>query len=103
MTVVKGDRTKSYKLHSYGRGAEEAAIEYLEPARDKGTKMLKKNEELWMWLPSVEKTQKLSGHMLRQGMMGSDMSYEDLMEQSTWRNAYSGTISGEETVDGRKC
>jgi outer membrane lipoprotein-sorting protein len=102
MSVVKADRTKSYKMHSYGRGADEMAMEYLEPARDKGTKMLKKNDELWMYLPSVEKTQKLSGHMLRQGMMGSDMSYEDLMEQSTWRDAYTGTVTGEETLDGRK-
>ncbi|MBM4366757.1 MAG: outer membrane lipoprotein-sorting protein [Deltaproteobacteria bacterium] len=102
MTVVKSGTTKSYLMHSFGRGAEEMAMEYLEPARDKGTKMLKKNDELWMWLPSVEKTQKISGHMLRQGMMGSDMSYEDLMEQSTWRDAYTGTVVGEETLDGRK-
>lgn len=102
MTVVKSGRTKTYLMHSYGRGAEEMAMEYLEPARDKGTKMLKKSDELWMWLPTVEKTQKLSGHMLRQGMMGSDMSYEDLMEQSKWRDMYSGTITGEETYEGRK-
>ena len=102
MTVVKSSGTKSYLIHSYGRGAEEMAMEYLEPARDEGTKMLKRNDELWMWMPSVEKTQKISGHMLRQGMMGSDMSYEDLMEQSTWRDAYSGVVSGEETLDGRK-
>ncbi len=102
MTVVKGGSTKTYLMHSFGRGAEEMAMEYLEPARDKGTKMLKKSDELWMWLPSVEKTQKISGHMLRQGMMGSDMSYEDLMEQSTWRDAYSGTVVAEETIEGRK-
>ena len=102
MTVAKGDRTKSYRMHSYGRGQEEMAMEYLEPARDKGTKMLKKVDELWMWLPSVEKTQKISGHMLRQGMMGSDMSYEDLMESANWRTMYTGTITAEELVDGRK-
>lgn len=102
MTVVKSGRTKSYKMHSYGRGQEEMAMEYLEPARDKGTKMLKKTDELWMWLPSVEKTQKISGHMLRQGLMGSDMSYEDLMESSRWRDMYGGTVAGEETIDGHK-
>ena len=102
MTVAKNGRTKTYVIHSFGRGADEMAMEYLEPARDKGTKMLKKSDELWMWLPAVEKTQKLSGHMLRQGMMGSDMSYEDLMEQSKWRDMYSGNVAGEETVEGRK-
>lgn len=103
MTVTKGDRVKVYKMHSYGRGQEEAAVEYLEPARDKGTKMLKKGSELWMWMPSVEKVQKISGHMLRQSMMGSDMSYEDLMQAAKWQTMYDGTILGEETIDGRKC
>lgn len=103
MNVLKNGRTKSYTLRSYGRGADEAAIEYLEPARDKGTKMLKRASELWMYLPSIEKTQKISGHMLRQGMMGSDMSYEDMMQSSGWRNLYQGTVVGPDTVDGRAC
>lgn len=102
MTVTKADRTKTYRMHSFGRGESEAAIEYLEPARDKGTKMLKKGDELWMWMPAVEKTQKISGHMLRQSMMGSDMSYEDLMESSKWKAQYTGTVAGEEAVEGRK-
>lgn len=102
MTVTKGSRVKSYKMRSYGRGQDEMAMEYLEPARDKGTKMLKKVDELWMYLPAIEKVQKLSGHLLRDDLMGSDMSYEDLMESSRWQKAYQGTIAGEELVEGRK-
>lgn len=103
MRVTKADRVKEYKIHSYGRGQDEAAMEYLAPSRDEGTKMLKTATELWMWLPSVEKTQKISGHMLRQGMMGSDMSYEDMMDAAKWQSMYSGVVSAEETIDGRKC
>ncbi len=102
MTVTKGTRTKSYKMRSFGRGQDEMAMEYLEPARDKGTKMLKKVDELWMYLPAIEKVQKLSGHLLRDDLMGSDMSYEDLMESSRWQKAYNGTIVAEELVEGRK-
>jgi outer membrane lipoprotein-sorting protein len=103
MTVTKGDRVKVYRMHSYGQGADTAAIEYLEPARDKGTKMLKKASELWMWMPTVEKVQKISGHMLRQSMMGSDMSYEDMMQASGWKTMYTGTVGADETIDGRPC
>ena len=101
MTVTKGDRVKTYKMHSYGRGSTEGVVEYLE-GRDKGTKMYRKDQELWMYLPSVEKVQKISGHMLRQGMMGSDMSYEDMMEASSWKDRYTGTVEGEETFNGSK-
>jgi hypothetical protein len=55
-----------------------------------------------MWMPAVEKTQKISGHMLRQSMMGSDMSYEDMMQASGWRKQYSGVVVGEELLEGRK-
>ncbi len=103
MTVTKAGRAKTYQMRSYGRGADEAAIEFMAPARDAGTRMLKKGGELWMYLPSVEKTQRLSGHMLRQGMMGSDFSYEDILEASDWRTKYKGAITAEEPVDGALC
>ncbi|MCB9765749.1 MAG: outer membrane lipoprotein-sorting protein [Alphaproteobacteria bacterium] len=101
MTVVKPRRTKVYELRSYARGGDEGATEFLSPARDAGTKMLKKGDELWMYLPSIEKVQKLSGHMLRQGVMGSDMSYEDLLEASAWRAHYTATVTGEAPWEGR--
>jgi outer membrane lipoprotein-sorting protein len=103
MTVTRNGRAKTFELRSWGRGADEAAVEYLAPARDKGTKMLKRGAELWMYLPSIEKTQKISGHMLRQGMMGSDMSYEDLMQSSGWKTQYRGEVTGTEAIEGRPC
>ena len=103
MRVVKPKRTKEYTLMSYGRGADEAATEFLSPARDAGTKMLKRGDEMWMYLPSIEKVQKLSGHMLRQGMMGSDISYEDMMESSSWQNAYTASVTGQDTFEDRPC
>ncbi|MEK7767905.1 MAG: outer membrane lipoprotein-sorting protein, partial [bacterium] len=77
--TVEGRRTRTYELVSFARGEEDAAIEYVHPPRDKGTRMLKLAGELWIYLPAVDRVQKISGHMLRQGMMGSDLSYEDLM------------------------
>lgn len=102
MTVETTRRTRVYEMRTWGRGEDQAAIEYLAPARDKGTRMLRKGDELWMYLPAIEKVQKISGHMLRQGMMGSDMSYEDLMGASKWREAYTAKVVAAEELDGRK-
>ena len=41
--------------------------------------------------------------MLRQSVMGSDLSYEDLMEDRKLEDLYSAQISGEEEYDGRPC
>ena len=101
MTVVNPRRTKEYVIQSFGRGLDEAAMEYLEPARERGTRYLRRGDELWMYLPGIERTQKISGHMLRQGMGGSDMSYEDMTANTDWREDYTGTVLGIESVDGR--
>lgn len=101
--TVEGRRTRSFEMVSFGRGEEDAAIEYVAPARDKGTRMLKLGEELWIFLPSVDRVQKISGHMLREGMMGSDVSYEDLMSSRELRKRYTATVTGEDEVGGRPC
>ena len=80
MEVIDARRTRSYRMTTYARGQDDAAVLYLEPAREKGTKMLRKDDNLWLYMPRAERVQKISGHMLRQGMMGSDMSYEDMRE-----------------------
>lgn len=101
--TVEGRRTRSYEMVSYGRGEEDAAVEYISPARDKGTRMLKLGDELWLYMPSVDRVQKISGHMLRQGMMGSDVSYEDMMASRELRKHYTAKVTGESTVDGHAC
>jgi outer membrane lipoprotein-sorting protein len=103
MQVITSRRTREYKMLTYGRGLDEAAVEYLAPDREKGTRMLKRTDELWLYMPRAERTQKISGHMLRQGMMGSDISYEDMMESNDFEEMYEATVLGAEEVDGRPC
>ena len=103
MVVEDSRRTRTYKLVSFGRGEDDAAIEYLQPAREKGTKMLKKGDDLWIYMPRAERTQKISGHMLRQGMMGSDVSYEDMMQAADFEEMYEAKVVGEEGKHGRPC
>ena len=99
--TVEGRRTRTYEMVSYGRGEEDAAIEYRTPPRERGTRMLKLGDELWIYMPSVDRVQKISGHMMRQGMMGSDVSYEDLMTSRQLREAYEAEVLGAQEVDGR--
>ena len=100
MVITTARRTRELEMVSYARGSDDASVEYLAPAREKGTRMLRLGDELWMYMPSVERTQKISGHMLRQGLSGSDMSYEDLTTSTSWEEQYDGVISGIETYAG---
>ncbi len=103
MKVIDSRRTRVYEMLSYGRGIDESAVEFRKPARDKGTKMLKKGDNMWIYMPRAERVQKISGHMLRQGMMGSDISYEDMMQSQKFRELYKAKVLGAEMKHGRRC
>lgn len=101
--VVHGRRTsRTIKLRSWKQG-KNSFSEYLDPPRERGTKMLKLNDKLWIYEPSSDRTIQISGHMLRQSVMGSDLSYEDMMEETELHNVYSATTVGEETINQRDC
>jgi outer membrane lipoprotein-sorting protein len=102
--IIHGRRsTRTVEAKSYVAGTTKAFTEYLSPARDAGTKMVKLADQLWTYSPQTDRIIQISGHMLRQSMMGSDLSYEDMMEDPRLAVLYSAEIAGEEEVQTRKC
>jgi outer membrane lipoprotein-sorting protein len=102
--VIQGRRgNRTVEFRAWIRGMEESFTEYLAPPRERGVKMLKLGEQLWTYYPSTDRTIKISGHMLRQSVMGSDLSYEDLMEDPRLIELYRAELVGEETVRDRPC
>lgn len=97
----RGDRTIESK--SWIVGEKKSFTEYLNPARERGTKMLKLEDQLWLFSPSTDRTIQISGHMLRQSVMGSDLSYEDMMDDSKLTDHYNSVVTGEELVNERDC
>lgn len=102
MTILgkRGSRTITSK--SYSEGTNRSFTEYLSPASEKGTKMLKLDKQLWIYSPSTDRTIQISGHMLRQSVMGSDLSYEDMMDDRKLTEVYNAVVSGEEMLGDRR-
>ncbi|MGM0414240.1 MAG: outer membrane lipoprotein-sorting protein [Bacillota bacterium] len=99
MIIVKGNRETVKEMTSYTRKGE-ALTEFTNP-RDRGTKYLKQGDELWMYFPDAEDLVRISGHMLRQGLMGSDFSYQDALESEKLTDLYQFELLGEEEIDGQ--
>ena len=102
MTVNGKRGSRVMTSRSWSEGDKKAMTEYLSPAREAGTKMLKLENELYIYNPSTDRTIKLSGHMLRQSVMGSDLSYEDMMEDRKLLDVYTAKVVMEETIGDRK-
>ena len=65
--------------------------------------MLKRDQKLWMYTPHTDRKILIAGHLLRQSMMGSDLSYEDMMDDRKLTDIYDASIAGHEEIDGRDC
>ncbi len=103
MEIESARGVRTIESKSWIEGDKKAFTEYLSPAREKGTKMLKLENQLWIYSPSADRVMQISGHMLRQSVMGSDMSYEDMMNDSPLLERYNVEVGGEEIIDGRQC
>ena len=102
--IIKGRRgTRTMQAQSWVQGTDKAFTEYLSPPREKDTKMLKLGDKLWIYSPATDRTIKIAGHMLRRSMMGSDISYEDYMEDPNLSNTYNVELIGEENINERDC
>ena len=101
MIIVNNNREITKTMTSYGD--KENALTIFTNPRDRGTKFLKRGDELWMFFPDAEDLVKISGHMLNQGMMGSDFSYQDIMESDKLTDLYEFALIVEEEIDGRLC
>lgn len=102
--IIHGKRnTRSISSKSWSAGTTKSFTEYLSPAAEKGTKMLKLDKQLWIYSPSTDRTIQISGHLLRQSVMGSDLSYEDMMEDRKLTDVYDAKVIANEVVNERQC
>jgi outer membrane lipoprotein-sorting protein len=100
--IIHGQRSsRIIGSRTYSVGSKQSFTEYLSPAREQGTKMLKLENQLWIYSPSTDRTIQISGHMLRQSVMGSDLSYEDMMDDRKLTEVYNATLAGHEEIDSR--
>ncbi|MFH1850847.1 MAG: outer membrane lipoprotein-sorting protein [Candidatus Neomarinimicrobiota bacterium] len=102
--IIHGRRSsRTMTAKSWIQGTDQSFTEYLAPAREKGTKMLKLGDQLWMYSPQSDRIIRIAGHMLRQSMMGSDLSYEDMMEDRSLEDTYTAEVLGSEAIGDRDC
>ena len=102
MIIKKRNKVRVKSMHVYAEGEEKALIEFTNP-EDRDTKYLKLSGELWIYFPDAEEIVKISGHMLREGMAGSDFSYEDVVENEKLLEQYSVALVGSEIIGERDC
>lgn len=95
-----GERTST--METWGKGRDLALIEFTSPA-ERGQKVLRTEDEIYLYYPDAAELVRLQGAALRESMLGSDISYEDMTGGKTLLETYEAELLGEETVEGHRC
>ena len=98
--IEHGGRRFVKTFNAWARGNTHSFMEFTN-REDRGTRYLRRDGRLFVFSPDTEEVMLISGHMLRESMMGSDMSYEDAMDNEPLSNRYTPTLVGTEVINGR--
>jgi hypothetical protein len=103
MTIVRPDWTRSISMKLWSKGTAYSLVYITAPAREKGQVFLKRDKDMWNWVPSIGRLIKLPPSMMMQSWMGSDFTNDDLVKESSIVVDYDQTMLGKESVRGQEC
>lgn len=95
-----GTRVKTYKASSIGE--DKMLLEFTNP-EEAGQKILRIDDEIYLYFPEAEEIIHLQGAALRDSVMGSDFSYEDLTGGKSLLDDYTVELEGNEPIEGHDC
>lgn len=99
MTVTTPNWTRTIELVVYTFGRDKTFIHILSPAKEAGITTLRIKNNMWNYLPKVERTIKIPPSMMLQPWMGSDFTNDDLVKESSIVYDYNHRILAEEKID----
>ena len=94
-----GEKRSTYK--AWSRGSQDFLIEFTN-VEERGQKILRVDDELYLFYPDAEDIIPMHGAALKQSMFG-DISYEDITEGRNTLDKYDVEMIGSEIVDGEDC
>lgn len=103
MTIVRPDWSREVTMKTWSRGTEYYLIYITEPAKDKGQVFMKRQQDMWNWMPSINRMIKLPPSMMSQSWMGSDFTNDDLVRMNSIIDDFTHSIVGSEKIDGYDC
>jgi outer membrane lipoprotein-sorting protein len=103
MTVVRPDWKRTVSMKAWSLGLEYSLIVITAPAKEKGQAFLKRKNEMWSFVPSIDRIVKLPPSMMGQSWMGSDFTNDDLLKESSLSSDYTHKLLGEEKTGGHLC
>lgn len=92
MTVVTGHWERHLKMESWSLGRERFLVRILAPIKEKGVATLKVENEVWNYLPKVDRVIRIPPSMMGGAWMGSHITNDDLVKANHIDQDYDFTL-----------
>ncbi|MEZ4810084.1 MAG: outer membrane lipoprotein-sorting protein [Allomuricauda sp.] len=101
--IIRPKWSKEMKMKAWSKGSDYSISVITTPVKEKGTVFLMREKEVWNYLPTIDRTVKFPPSMMLQNWMGTDLTNDDLVKQSSIVTDYDKKIVGEEEKNGYRC
>ncbi len=103
MSIVRPTWQRTISFHSWSKGGQFSLVIITDPAKEKGQTFLKRKNEIWNWVPAIQRMIKLPPSMMSQGWMGSDFTNDDLLKAASIVDDYDQTLLGSQVCNQEDC
>jgi len=100
MNVKTARWSRSLTMESWSKGEEKSLIRITAPPKEAGVTTLKVGENIWNYLPKVDRTMKVPAGMMSGSWMGSHFSNDDLVKESRMADDFTYTLTSKPDAAG---
>ena len=101
--IIRPTWSREMNMKAWSKGDDYSMILVTSPVKEKGTAFLKRQKEVWNWIPAIERNIKLPPSMMSQSWMGTDFTNDDLVREASSVADYDHQLLGKETISGKDC
>ncbi len=83
MQITSMGHTRTMKIQTWAKGTKKSFVKTIYPPKDKGITFLSLDNQMWQYVPKIERIIKIPPSMMLQNWMGTDITNDDMVKQSS--------------------
>lgn len=96
MSVKTQRYQRSMTMEAWSRGSDYSLVVIKEPVKDRGIATLKVKENIWNYLPKINRVTRVPSSMMSGSWMGSHFTNDDLMRETDFLQDYDASLAWHE-------
>jgi hypothetical protein len=100
MEIETENWSRGLEMEMWSLGNDFALVRVLSPQKEAGTATLKAGQEVWNYLPRVDRTIKVPASLMMGSWMGSHFTNDDLVKESSMAEDYDIELTADEIREG---